>query len=302
MTDRDDILANIRTWTAAGVTVNGPEDQALFQKFYDENPEFKQAILDGARERQAKEELERELEWRRRQDPGVLERMRLMKEVVDARLNRQPTTEAASVANPKRMSEAVEAFVRSKTSSAGNSERTLQDKKRLLLGLCDHLGKALPELTTDPWVHEVQPNHLASFMDAKPVRQHRRDSAPVDGVAPIAAATAEKKISYMRSFFSYAHKVLKASHEDASQAFADRVDDLKSNKSRQKSSYKLQQQAPRANLRAEDIFGIQPGSRLLLGTATGNPPWMSPRRNRHLGARFHQARRGERHLVTPGRG
>ncbi len=45
MTDRRDILNQIKRWTVNGVTVNGAEDQERFQKFYNENPEFKQAVF-----------------------------------------------------------------------------------------------------------------------------------------------------------------------------------------------------------------------------------------------------------------
>lgn len=82
MTDRNDILNQLKTWSVGDIRVAGEEDQARFQKFYDENPEFKEAILERFSERQARQALEDELEWRRRQDPGVLKRMRQMHEVI----------------------------------------------------------------------------------------------------------------------------------------------------------------------------------------------------------------------------
>ena len=147
----------------------------------------------------------------------------------------------------------------------------------MLLGLCEHLGETFPELTTDPWVHEIHAHHLASFIDAAPVRRHRKDSTAVNGVTSIAAATATKKISDLRSFFSYAHKILKASHEDASQAFADRVDELKSNKSRQKSSYK-----PFNNKQLEQIF--EPKTYLAFNRAADY--FWAPLLGIHLGCRL----------------
>jgi hypothetical protein len=38
MTDRRDILNQIKQWTVNGVTVDGAEDQERFQKFYNDNP------------------------------------------------------------------------------------------------------------------------------------------------------------------------------------------------------------------------------------------------------------------------
>ena len=236
MTDRQDLLNSIRQWTVNGVTVDGDDDQRRFQQFYNDNPDFRQAFHDSLRERAAADDAEREAQWRLRQDPALLDRMDQMRNLI-ASSKTTAVDVAARATNPLRMSAAIDAFVKSKTSTAANSERTLQDKKRLLLNLCDYIGKSFPQLTDDPWVHELQSHHLSAFADATPVRKHRHDVVLVDGVAPIAAATATKKLSDLRSFFSYAHRELKASLDDVSQGLTDRAAALKGSRSRQKGSY-----------------------------------------------------------------
>ena len=56
MTDRRNVLENLKTWTAEGLTVNGEDDRQNFQKFYDSNPEFKEAWLERIRKGGADQE------------------------------------------------------------------------------------------------------------------------------------------------------------------------------------------------------------------------------------------------------
>ena len=188
MTDRRDVLNNLKTWTAEGLTVNGEDDRQNFQKFYDSNPEFKEAWLERIRRGGADQEAYAVS----RENPDVLDRVQLMKERMDSK--RAP--------NPTRASVAITNFVASKNSAAENTKRTLDDKTRLLVALFKHLAVAYPALGDDPLVDQIETFHIDSFCSATQVRKHRDDVGVVGGMVPVAAATALKKMSDLRSFFA----------------------------------------------------------------------------------------------------
>jgi len=223
MTDRRDVLNNLKTWTAEGLTVNGDDDRQNFQKFYDSNPEFKEAWLERIRRGGADQEAYAVS----RENPDVLDRVRLMKERMDSK----------RVPNPTHASVAITNFVASKSSAAENTKRTLDDKTRLLVALFKHLAAAYHDLGDDPLVDQIQTFHIDSFCSSTQVRKHRDDVGVVGGLVPVAAATALKKMSDLRSFFGHVHRVQKATLEDPTSGLEDQIASLRSKKSRQKKSY-----------------------------------------------------------------
>ena len=224
MTDRRDVLNNLKKWTAEGLTVNGEDDRHNFQKFYDSNPEFKEAWLERIRKGGA----DREAYAMSRENPEVLDRARIMKERMDSK----------RVPNPTRAAAAIVKFVESKGSALENTKRTLDDKTRLLVALFKHLAATYPDLGDDPYVDLIQTFHIDSFCSSTKVRKHRNEVGVIGEVAPVAAATALKKMSDLRSFFGHLHGVQKATLEDPTTGLETRIDSLRQKKSRQKKSYK----------------------------------------------------------------
>jgi integrase len=223
MTERRDLLINIRTWTAEGLTVNGEDDQQNFQKFYDRNPEFKEAWLERIR----KGGEAREAYAMSRENSEVLDRMRAMNKRMDSQ----------RVQNPTRASDAISNFVSSKSSAAENTKRTLDDKTRLLVTLLKHLAVAYPDLGDDPLIDQIQTFHIDSFCSSAQVRKHRDDVGILGGAVPIAPSTALKKMSDLRSFFSHVHRVQLATLEDPTSGLENQIASLRAKKSRQKKSY-----------------------------------------------------------------
>ena len=136
MTDRRNVLENLKTWTAEGLTVNGEDDRLNFQKFYDSNPEFKEAWLERIRKGGA----DQEAYATSRENPEVLDRVRAMKERMDTKRVPNPTHASAAITN----------FVASKSSAAENTKRTLDAKTRLLIALFKHLAATYEHLGDDP--------------------------------------------------------------------------------------------------------------------------------------------------------
>jgi integrase len=220
MADRRDVLINIKTWTAGGVTVNDEDDQRRFEKFCAANPDFKDAWLERIREGEGA----RATYALSRENPAVLDRMRQMKEQLDSKHVPNPTRASASIAN----------YVESKGSAAENTKRTLDDKRRMLTAMFKCLAATYSELGDDPMVHLIQTFHVDSFCRSTQVRKHRDDVGVMDGVAPIAPATALKKMSDLRSFFGHVHRIPKATLEDPTLGLEE---SLRAKKSRQKKSY-----------------------------------------------------------------
>ena len=159
-----------------------------FQQFYNDNPDFKAALLDRVRRGEAAQEayaLSRE-------SPEVLERMQAMRNAIGAK----------QVPNPTRASAAIDNFAESKGSAAENTKRTLDDKRRLLDALFKYLASTYPDLGADPFVHRVQTFHIDSYTSSTRVRQHQGDTAAIGSTPKVSAATALKKLSDLRSFFS----------------------------------------------------------------------------------------------------
>ena len=203
--------------------MNGEDDRQNFQKFYDSNPEFKEAWLERIRKGGA----DQEARARSLENPEVLDRVRAMKERMDSK----------RVPNPTRASAAITNFVASKSSAAENTKRTLDDKTRLLVALFKHLAVAYPGLDDDPLIDQIQTFHIDSFCSSTQVRKHRDDVGVAGGVAPVAAATALKKMSDLRSFFGHVHRVQKATLEDPNSGLEEQIASLRAKKSRQKKSY-----------------------------------------------------------------
>lgn len=222
-----EVLLQIRKWEIPGVIkIDGPEDQENFQKFCNDNPEFREAWLERVRRTDAKLGRQDPL----REHPAVLDRIRQMTAIIDS------VRCDANVANRKRMSEALQLFASHMDASARNSPKTVMDKLRVLKALCAHIHANHPDLTVDPWVHEVQRHHLSSFLDTMKVRRPGQSAGASDH-ADKAAATVLKKISDLRSFFGFAHTSLEATPVNPTEGLTALSKSLHGNRSRQEEHY-----------------------------------------------------------------
>lgn len=221
-------------WSIDGVVrIDSLEDQQNYQLFLEKNPDFREAMLERVRARQE----DRDAYNLSKERPEVVERMRMIREIIDAPRPANEPAASASVASPMRMAQAIDAFVESKSNSTENNSRTLQDKRRLLRALCVHLAAQFAGLGADPWVHEIERRHIESFFNSMRVRRHLSAAGTSDEDSFVAPGTVLKKISDVRSFFVYALAV-QATASDPTDKLSERTKALKSRKSRQKSSYK----------------------------------------------------------------
>ena len=138
MTDRRDLWnsigASIKTFEIPGVvTVNGPEDLKTLEAFLAGDPESKAAFLERLRGREERMNVVSG-------DAAVQDLVRQMRErIAGAMSDAVPSGSGPCVANPLRMSAAVERFKASKTANDENNPRTLRDKARLLENLVAHV-------------------------------------------------------------------------------------------------------------------------------------------------------------------
>ncbi|MEP7099271.1 MAG: hypothetical protein ABI781_02100, partial [Burkholderiales bacterium] len=65
--------------------------------------------------------------------------------------------------NPMRFSEALVEYKARMLRGEENTERTVSDKCTLLTNLRTHLGENYPELGSDQWLHEIETHHVSSF-------------------------------------------------------------------------------------------------------------------------------------------
>ena len=106
------------------------------------------------------------------------------------------------------------------------TERTADDKERLFTLLSEYLSVKHPELGPDPWIHEIDADHISGFLSdqaerpAKANRQtqggsHDRNAGAEDAkFITVSPRTLLKKFSDLNHFFSYLKGVAKATLEN----------------------------------------------------------------------------------------
>jgi integrase len=177
--------------------------------------------------------------------------------------------------SPLRMSKAIAKFVE-RAADGDRAVRTAEDQAALVKKLVAHVSQEQPHLGADPWVHDIDTNHVSAFLDAQKVRPGRR-IADADKPPRLSASTMKKKMLDLRSFFSYVRKELRACSISPLEDLDDRFSDVSRAASRSKQSY-----LPFTNGQLETIFN--PESYLAFNR--GPDYFWGPLLGAHLGLRL----------------
>lgn len=212
----------IKKWEIPGVVrVDGPKDQKNLEGFLDRNPDFRDSFNHRLRHAGVLAEVG---------EPADLDSIQ---EAPAIRPRRR-----ASVPNPMHMSAAIERYAAAKLNAGANTERTVRDKKRAILGFCARLPHLEPPLAADPRVHDIQTFHLAAFLDGIVVQTRRRKGDGEDtGADTKKASTVVKLVSDLSTFFDYAVNELQATSINPAAGLQSRIRELRSTASSQKEHY-----------------------------------------------------------------
>jgi integrase len=229
MSDRDDILkalgVEIRTWTIGpnGISAEGEDDTNNLLRVLNAHPTLPQALAAP-----------------RRAEEPVSALQQLMLDHID-RLEAQNALSAMATVpapgtppNPTRMTKALEEF---KAKCVGDrlAEKTVFERMRLLKALVAHVTETTPGVGRDPFVHEIGAHHLSGLLDRSSTKTATDGTKTDEAASPL---TQMKKVSSLRTFFSWARDERESTLTDPTSGLAKRDRALRKLAGKEREHYK----------------------------------------------------------------